>query len=326
MHIGAYLTGRFGQSQALYTARNEEKRGRGSREEVEKQRRKDTKTVLDLQEQVGLDVLCDPLFAQDDIFQSFAEHVPGVQRSFQQENYLNNNVFFKQPHIQGPFLPINAVGFTQKHMYLDLFSKGRKALGILPSPYLLLAYAHVEGYDHKENALIDLSILLKREAEHLVKQGITRIQYDEPVFVHKNDLGSLKEEDKELLARAMLICGKVEGATTILHTYFGNAGPVLPFLLTLPVDGLGIDATETAVRDVVQHSFKEKELVLGLIDARSTAREDPVVLARIARSVAEHCMPKSLWITPNTGTEYWGYTHGVNKLHILAEARRLANE
>jgi len=92
--------------------------------------------------------------------------------------------------------------------------------------------------------------------------------------------------------------------------------------LDLPVDCIGIDGTETSVESILRHRFSGKELELGLIDARNTALEDPVELATVLTRVAEQCEPDSLWLTPNTGTEYRGFTHGTKKLRLLEEVRR----
>jgi len=259
------------------------------------------------------------------LFQPFVENIRGVEAG-SQENWFNNNVFYRRPKINGP-LARNAglnAGFTAKFLNLDLLPNGATMV-ILPSPYTLLALSDVSGYENRKSAIIDLAQLFRAEAEHLVANGVARIQYDEPAIVYKQSLESLDREDLDLLQLAMQHCGRVNGATTSLHTYFGDAAPILEQLLDLPVDCIGIDATETAVKDIIRHKFRGKELALGLIDARTTAREDPKQLARVLELVAESSSPEAIWLTPNTGTEYRGWTHGIATIDLLIAAINRAN-
>ncbi len=323
MQFGAYLIGAFGQSQELYKARNEAKRGRGSQEAVVKQAREDTQQNIRLQREAGLDYIIDPMFNFFYLFQPFAEQVEGVEAGFQ-ENWFNNNVFYKKPRIQGP---LNLqTGFTEKYLHWDHLPTDGKAMVILPSPYTLLVLSDVSGYSSKKETVSNLAEILHAEAQHLVSQGIGRIQYDEPSLVVKQSLGSLVQEDLDLLQRGIDICGKVDGATTVLHTYFGDAGPIIPFLKDLPVDCIGIDGTETSLTDILKYDYSGKELALGLIDARNTSLEDPAEIAKQLRIVAEETNPTKVWLTPNTGTEYRKYTPSINKLNLLKQVRSILHE
>lgn len=321
--FGAYLTGAFGQSQDLYLARNEAKRGRASEHTVAEQIGKDTPQIIQLQKDADLDFVIDPLFHLFYLFQPFAEKVKGA-RPGPQENWFNNNVFYWRPQIQGP-LEVQT-GFTEKYLQFDVLPTDGTALAILPSPYTLLMLSDLTGYTSKKEAVDNLAELLLAEAQHLVSQGIGRIQYDEPAIVVKQSLGSLTKTDLDLLQRGMEICGKVEGATSILHTYFGDAGPIIPYLMSLPLDGIGIDGTETSLADIVKHDYSKKELALGLIDARNTSVENPEEIVRQLQAVADKTHPAKLWVTPNTGTEYRGFSHGIKKVELLAKVRRRLHE
>ena len=323
MTFGMYLTGPFGPSQNLYHARNEAKRKRGTQETVIEQVREDTKKVIALQRDAGLDFIIDSMFNFFYLFQPFAEKIQGV-RVGPQENWFNNNVFYWRPQIQGPLNP--QTGFTEQYIHLGELPTDGTAMVILPSPYTLLMLSDVKGYSDRKQAVVNLAEVIHAEAQHLASRGVGRIQYDEPAIVVKQSLGSLTEEDIKLLERAMEVCGQVSGATTSLHTYFGDAGPVIPVLIDLPVDCIGIDCTETRLSSVMNNKFHEKELALGLVDARNTALESKDDLVRRLREVAEKSQPKALWITPNTSTEYRGYTHAVNKLALLEDVRRAVNE
>ena len=323
MYFGAYLTGAFGQSQQLYQVRNEAKRGRGSQEAVLARVTEDTKNIIQLQREVNQNYLIDPMFNFFNLLQPFAEQVNGVEIGLQ-ENWFNNNVFYRRPQIHGP-LELQS-GFTKKYLHLNHLPADGTAMVILPSPYTLMMLSEITGYPNRMTAVTNLAEILHLEAQSLVSEGIGRIQYDEPVLVVKQSLGSLNTEDLALLQRGMDICGKVTGASTSLHTYFGDAGPIIPFLINLPVDCLGIDGTETRLNEIMKHNYSKKELALGLLDARSTSLEDPQQIADQLKAVAKKTSPEKLWLTPNAGTEYRGFTHGIKKLDLLKEIKVILNE
>lgn len=319
MDVGIYLTGACGPSQALYRARNEEKRGRGSAESVEKQILMDTKLSIEAQEKSGVSFFIDPQFRFFDLLQPFAQSVPQVEVG-PQENWFNNNVFYRRPQIHGP-LPKIQESFLQNYLHVDLLVKN-SSTAILPSPYTLLSLSDLHGYSQKTQAIRNLAELLAQEAQYLADLGFQRIQLDEPTIVMKQSLGSIKDEDLKLLELGLAPFKELRNASCSLHTYFGDVAPLLPFLLTLPVNCIGVDAAETRLQEISKHSFAEKELALGLINARSPAMEDPKELVVKAQQVFEATSPKKLWITSNTGLEYIGWTLGMEKLSILEKVKR----
>jgi len=319
MSLGIYLAGPFGQSRELYRIRNEAKRGRGSAQAVDQRIKTDTNLVLQKQKEAGVSFLCDPLFSQYYLFQPFVEHIHNVSAG-SQENWFNNNVFFRKPQI--PASAYRNTSLVTSSSFTRNYHHGKSDVAILPSPFTLLMLSDCSGFGNREEAIIKIAWLLRNEATLLVQEGYSRIHYDEPALAYRQSLASLKPTDLDLLKEGLEICGQIPGATTILHTYFGDIGPLVADLVHLPVDGIGIDCTETRIDDLIAHSFADKELVLGLVDARSTALEDPVELAATSHAVEQRCQPKALYLTPNTGTEYRGFTHGLRKLELLAEAKR----
>lgn len=323
MHFGIYLTGPFGQSQQLYQVRNDAKRGRVDEAKVTGQILQDTKTIIEKQKEAGCSFVIDPMFRFSYLFQPLAEQVSHISVG-PQEHWFNNNVFYWRPQIQKPMAPAleSVVGFTSKYLHNDLLPNDGTAMAILPSPYTLLMLSDVRGYQNKRSAIKDIAALLKAEAGDLVAKGFGRIQYDEPALVYKQSLGSLTKNDLLLLKRGMEVCGQIPDATTSLHTYFGDAASLLPYLFELPVTCIGIDATETRIRDIVKQTFAGKELALGIVNARNTAAEDPEEILDVVDWVATASQPDALWITPNTGTEYRGWTHGLKKVEILANVKQ----
>src|SRR5439155_94023 len=80
----------------------------------------------------------------------------------------------------------------------------------------------------------------------------------------------------------------VEGidARFTVQTYFGDATTILPYLLKLPVDGIGFDLFET---DHTRSKIETKKtLALGIVDSRESNIEDPRWIAETATRVSKH--------------------------------------
>ena len=320
MKLGVYITGACGTSKKLYKARNEAKRGRGTLEAVHEQIEQDTLSLIESQENKGFSFIVDPQYSFFDLLQPFTENVEGVSAG-PQENWFNNNVFYRRPQIHGP-LKSKPESFLEKYLHANRLNQKQSSMAILPSPYTLLKLSDVSGYQNDKEAIKDLAKLIREEANKLVKKGFTRIQFDEPTIVMKQSLGSVKKEDIDLLKEGMNEIGKIQGASSSLHTYFGDAGPLLSLLEELPVDCIGIDCTETRISDILKHKFSGKEIALGLVNARTPAMEDPKDLIQKLKKVSDSTDAKQIWLTPNTGLEYIGWTLGNDKLSILEEVKR----
>ena len=64
------------------------------------------------------------------------------------------------------------------------------------------------------------------------------------------------------------------GIKTRLQTYFGDAGPVMDYLLSYSVDCVGVDFYATSMDALREYSFS-KELGCGCIDGRNSLLESP---------------------------------------------------
>ncbi|MEK6967901.1 MAG: hypothetical protein AABX51_04690 [Nanoarchaeota archaeon] len=315
MLFGAHLVGDFPQSQELYEMRNAAKRGRATKSELEARISEDTKQAIASQK--GLSFTLDPSLERYSILEPFAIRTYGVSQGLQ-ENWFNNNLFFRQPVIERTLPPISRFPYASS-VSPEMFGI-TNSMALLPSPFTLWALSSVSGYESDEEAINGIAQLIRSDAEGIVANGIRRIQFDEPVFAYKNGIESLSDKDRELINIAYSALLPIEGATTIVHTYFGPVDSELGLLSSLGTDGIGIDMTETSIKSLLKHDFSGKELQLGLIDARSTLIENPLLLSESAYRLAEKTNPSAVYITPNSSTELIGLTHTLEKIKILNAA------
>src|SRR5439155_16981021 len=114
-------------------------------------------------------------------------------------------------------------------------------MATLPSPYLLSRAAHSD--DDRNSLMRDLTrVVLRPVAQALVGRGYRLIHLQEPWLVYFGmDLADWDDFEKGVGE----IREATEGATLVLNTYFGDAGPLVERLRRLPGDAVGIDLVET---------------------------------------------------------------------------------
>src|SRR2546430_17086697 len=103
----------------------------------------------------------------------------------------------------------------------------------------------------------------------------THIQIDEPILTrHPEDLPLAVEGLERIRAR--------KGAAALtLFTYFGEVSKIFEELIETPVDAIGLDLVQGAATwSAIAKHGSEKPLVLGLVDARNTKKEDPAEVAK----------------------------------------------
>lgn len=174
---------------------------------------------------------------------------------------------------------------------------GRSIKPVLVGPVTFLALSKQRDADHDEARLAHLPSLLKVYAQWLKilgDHGIEWVQVDEPILV--TDLTPIWQKAFEQ-AYAELSKAPVK---ILLATYFGTLGANEALTLSLPVDGLHIDAVAgiAQLESVNSKWPKDRVLSVGIVNGRNIWRTDlrkaigtlqPIFSTRAA----------NLWIAPS---------------------------
>ncbi len=93
-----------------------------------------------------------------------------------------------------------------------------------------------------------------------------------------------------------------QGATLVVHTYFGDAAPHVDRLRRLPVDAVGIDFVETDL-DALGSNW-ETGIVAGVLDGRSSPIESVEGTVGFVKRIAETVQPASVFVSSNCELEF----------------------
>ncbi len=305
--IGCYLHGLYPRSEALVAATRDVDRGRQPPHVVEAQRDVDRAEIVGLQRDAGLTLVSSGFLSWADLFRPLIEACPGLAPG-PLVRWFDNNTFVRTPVVSGPL-----------ELDLDLFEAERTDVGLLPGPYTFSRVA--TGGGDREALMAALARdLLRPAAEEFVRRGAQLVHLQEPwLAAHGID-----DESWPDVAAALRFIGDGLGAQLVLHTYFGDAGPLIGRLGQLPVSAVGVDITETDVGALA--GPWETGLLLGCLDGRSSLVEDVDLTVALAAKIFEATRPPRLLLSSSCDLDLLPRPLADRKVRVLGAATQQLRE
>jgi 5-methyltetrahydropteroyltriglutamate--homocysteine methyltransferase len=317
MIVKTSLTGPVPRPEALVRATRDLDRGRTTPEAVDEVFDATEREIVALEERLKVDPLTGGYLRWADLFRPFAETWRGFTVG-PVTRWFETNTFYRQPILNAP--PERVPGAVAARLPKAAAAGGAKrAKAILPGPYTFAGLLDNRSGETPEALIHRLGRLLAEEVREITAAGYPVVQFQEPLLVARPPEGPRAEA---VVVAYQTIAGALNGATSVVWTYFGDAGPVFPLLNRLPVHVLGVDLAETEP-DAIPALTERKSLGLGCIDPRTTLVEDPAEVARIARGLMERLRPASLWLGPGGPLDLLPWEPATRKLHLLPAAQQM---
>jgi 5-methyltetrahydropteroyltriglutamate--homocysteine methyltransferase len=291
----AFAPGIYPRSAELVQATRDLDRGRTTEEVVNEQAARDLAELVSVQQHAGLDLLADGMLRWQDLFRPLLEGAEGLETGAL-TRFLDTNTFYRAPHATTA-TPTLAGELDDR--YVAPLPGPR--IVTLPSPFALSHGTGVTPKTMAENVL--KPVLDSLDAELVVLA--------EPFFGRE---GASPSELQEPLAA---LAG---GPRLALQLTFCNARKALEEgLAELPVDAIGIDFYGTHLTDVPK-GF-DKLLLAGVVDARSSALEDPRELAQFAERLHNEQEVEQVALVPNGDLQFVSEKIAREKLLRLGKAK-----
>jgi len=293
--LQAFAPGIYPRSEALVQATRDLDRGRTSEEAVDERFRRDLDELVRVEQEAGLDLLADGMLRWQDLFRPLLEESDGLAPG-PLTRFLDTNSFYRAPTATSAEPRLRA---PLDERYVTPLPGPR--LVTLPSPYALSRGTGL-------TATAVATAVLKPQLDAL---DADLVVLSEP-FLARDGAAGLGELGEALTA--------LEGGPRLaLQITFGDARELLEAGLgDLPVAAIGIDFYATRATDVPD-GFS-KLLLAGVVDARSSALEEPQEIAEFverlrARGVAE------VALVPNGDLQYVSERIAREKLAHLGASR-----
>jgi 5-methyltetrahydropteroyltriglutamate--homocysteine methyltransferase len=290
-------------------------RGEITAEELAQVQDEVTVEVIGEQVEAGLDLVTDGQIRWDDDQTYIARRLEGFEIGGL-IRYFDTNTYYRQPKVVGPVrwrqpILVRDYEFAARHS-----EKPVKAL--ITGPYTLAALSTDAHYGDRRRLVLDLAEALRQEALALAAAGAPVIQVNEPAILrHKEDAPLLQEALTRMLDGV--------DPEKALYTWFGDADGILPQLLELPVDVIGLDFVWGPGNwEALKRTVFTKGLGFGIVDARNTKMESVEEIVEQIRRVGEFVPTEKLYVNPSCGLEYLPREVAFEKLKCLVEGVRAA--
>ena len=272
------------------------------------------KAVLREQNEGGIDLVTDGQISWYDSQSHIARRLASVEINGL-ARYFDTNTYYRQPVVQGAVAWKEPI-LLDEWKFAQTNSKAA-VKAVLTGPVTLASLALDKHYRGKKPLALDLADALGEEVSGLVRAGAAHIQIDEPILTrHPEDLPLAVEGLERIRAR--------KGAAALtLFTYFGEVSRIFEELVETPADAIGLDLVQGAATwsAIAKHGSK-KPLVLGLVDARNTKKEDPAEVAKKVLGIKDRIDLKASFLSPSNGLEFLPRERAREKLRILSAAAR----
>lgn len=316
MIVHTSLTGPFPRTEALVQATRDLDRGRTKAEAVDQLYDSVEREVVELEQRLGVDHVTGGYLRWADLFRPFAETWRGFTVG-PVTRWFETNTFYRQPILHAP--PERVPGAIAERLPRSAgpAKVGDRAKAILPGPYTFAGLLDNRSGETTEALTHRLGRLLADEVRDLTRLGYGTFQFQEPLLVVRPPEGPRAES---VVAAYRALHEAMNGATSIVWTFFADARPAFPLLARLPVQVIGVDLAETEA-DEVPSLPDRMSLGLGCIDPRTTLAEDPGEVARLVRAVDARTHPSSILLGPGAALDLLPFEPAKRKLHLLPAAR-----
>lgn len=279
--------------------------------------------VVQLQEDLGLDVLVHGEPERNDMVQYFAEHLDGfaVTENGWVQSYgsrctrpsiLWGDVSRPQP------ITVEWSSYTQ-----TLTEKPVK--GMLTGPVTILAWSFVRDDQPLGDTARQVALALRDEITDLEAAGIQVVQVDEPAL---RELLPLKKKDHaEYLdwsvgSFRLATAGVADRTQIHTHLCYSEFGAVIDAIRNLDADVTSIEAARSKMEvvDDIQSSGFDHGIGPGVYDIHSPRVPGVAEITEMLERALQSIPARQVWVNPDCGLKTRGYAETVASLRNIVDA------
>ena len=315
--------GSFPQTSEIRAARAAHRKGELSDADYTEALRNEVKSVIELQERLGLDVLVHGEPERNDMVQYFAELLDGfvVTENGWVQSYGSRCT--RPPIVVGDISRPKAM--TTEWAKFAQSQSEKHVKGMLTGPVTILAWSFVRDDVHQSVSADQLGVALADEVRDLEEAGIDIIQIDEPAL---RELLPLREQDRKAYldwaVRSFRLVALEAKPTTQIHTHlcYSEFGQIIDAVAGLDADVTSIEAARSRMEllEDIDEKF-HSEIGPGIYDIHSPRIPSVAEMAELIRAALKNVPAERLWVNPDCGLKTRGYEETEASLRNLVLAR-----
>lgn len=315
--------GSFPQTAEVRTARQKWRKGEWSQSQYDQFVREEIKKWIDLQEEIGIDVLVHGEFERTDMVEFFGEKLLGF--AFTKGGWVQSygTRCVKPPVIYGD-VDYDQPMTVKETTYAQSLTK-KPVKGMLTGPITILNWSFVRSDISRESVAYQIALALRKEVEALEAAGIEMIQVDEPAL--REGLPLKRQDWDQYLdwgVKAFKVSTSTVQDTTQIHTHmcYCEFHDIIDSIEALDADVISIETSRS--HGELVHSFEEHTYPLGIglgvydIHSPRVPSEDEMI-SMIDRAL-KVLDPELFWINPDCGLKTRGVEETVDSLKNMVNA------
>ena len=315
--------GSFPQTAEVRAARQKWRKGEWSPQKYAAFIQAEIRKWVEIQEELGLDVLVHGEFERTDMVEFFGEKLPGF--AFTQGGWVQSygTRCVKPPLIYGDVEFAGPMTVKETAYAQSLTAKPVK--GMLTGPITILNWSFVRSDLPREQVAYQIALALRKEVEALEQAGIEMIQVDEPAM--REGL-PLKPKDGanylEWAVKAFRVTTSTVRDTTQIHTHmcYCEFDDILDEIRALDADVISIETSRS--QGELVHSFEEHTyplgIGLGVYDIHSPRVPTEAEMVSLIDRALQVLDPELFWINPDCGLKTRGQEETVAALRQMTAA------
>ena len=318
--------GSFPQTPAIRKTRLLHKRGELGRDEYVAAIRKEIKSCIEKQEQLGLDVLVHGEAERNDMVEYFGQQLGGF--CFTQNGWVQSYgsrcvkppVIYGDVYRKGPM----TVEWIQ---YAQSLSK-KPVKGMLTGPVTIMCWSFVRDDLERSEVCRQIALAIRDEVTDLEKSGVRIIQIDEAALREGMPLTS--EEAEKYLHWAVesfrLTSSGVEDSTQIhTHMCYSEFNAILSWIAKMDADVISIESSRSKMEllDAFSHFHYEGSVGPGVYDIHSPRVPSEEEIEDLLRKALRFIPQEQLWVNPDCGlkTRKWEEAYPALENMVAAAAK-----
>jgi 5-methyltetrahydropteroyltriglutamate--homocysteine methyltransferase len=297
--------GSFPQTEEIRKLRRDYRRGEISVEQYEAEIKRFIDSCIEIQEEIGLDVLVHGEPERNDMVEYFGEQLSGFlfTKNGWVQSYGSRCV--KPPVIYGDVS-------RPRPMTVDIISYARSRTarpvkGILTGPVTILNWSFVRDDEERAFVCEQIALALSDEVRDLQAAGVGIVQVDEAAFKEGYPLRRARiKEYEEWAVRCFQLAVSTAAIETQVHTHmcYSDFDDIIHTIEEMDADIIAIETARSG--DTLLKTFSERgyrnEIGPGVYDIHSPRVPSVEELERAIRQRMEALPPVTrLWINPDCG-------------------------
>jgi 5-methyltetrahydropteroyltriglutamate--homocysteine methyltransferase len=321
--------GSFPQSKEVRKQRLKWRKGELSNQKYEEFIRNEIKRWIDIQDELGLDVLVHGEFERTDMVEFFGEKLEGVAitKFGWVQSYGSRCV--KPPVIFGDVHCLEPMTLKETVFAQTLTNKPVK--GMLTGPVTIVNWSFVRDDISHRDVLNQIALAIRKEVEILEANGIRMIQVDEAALREGLPLKDEKTEgylDAAVYAFKLATSSVKEDTQIHTHMCYSNFDDIIHAIDALDADVISIETSRShgeLISSFEEHHYN-KGIGLGVYDIHSPRVPTLEELSQNIKRALEVLDYSAFWVNPDCGLKTRGEKETVEALKVMVEAAHAYRE